>query len=652
MAVLLSVSELHVRAVDDLQEIRKAIDVIIDESINQNIAIEELVRRSGSSGLKKVRERTDATVPSMIESIFGFSMMQTHDHTNHDRKLGVGELDVNMNGVAFRTRHNDYNIQSKSKTSGDYGAVDDIEFPDVPPEVLKKKTLDDQVTEMKEWFKAFRDRNSKDRDYFKYFTPVLCYMEGAWTLQDDDIIEDQLHGKKFKQSAASFRELQMENIFDSESGHMDFNENFAYLPTRLFRVNNKPLISQWNYRILCHKLDYKEIDTNNFKIIDDFHIRFKDNNSLFEDEITKLARFRLSVDRSGKDIEGEFVHGLLDKLMEKIPGMDNYVAKFMNDDTHNVQANHPVTNKPIDASKYHRWYRVTEAGAMGDFMRHKGFNDNHIFMAKTTQKKVLPWFLENMCAVDKKSGKRKCRYSDTQRWTYALPLEIVFLSPLTKWNPHKIQKVDDKTATAGGRSGGTSKTRAFAGYSPSNHYLTPISFYKEAPYDSVAGVLDGEGNVVDAVAAGTPIFTPEIEGVGKVRLRYPIVNLADDGEIAMRELEAVKDFFLNQDKFAKLRREMNAKLRRENDPDVNLQEGWYRLPDGANDHNHQFMVTAEDIKAFATYKQINVQTSPMMKHSHKVTLQMTDTGFKTVACDDKPGPCNGHASNNYRIDMI
>ena len=44
----------------------------------------------------------------------------------------------------------------------------------------------------------------------------------------------------------------------------------------------------------------------------------------------------------------------------------------------------------------------------------------------------------------------------------------------------------------------------------------------------VVGVLDRQGNVRKVVATGTRIIMPEIETVGKVRIRWPIVPLHSD----------------------------------------------------------------------------------------------------------------------------
>ena len=66
----------------------------------------------------------------------------------------MGELNVVLNGIEFRTRHNDYRLRMPSKTKKDYNLMENIDFPPVPPAVLNKKTVHEQVLEMREWFRG------------------------------------------------------------------------------------------------------------------------------------------------------------------------------------------------------------------------------------------------------------------------------------------------------------------------------------------------------------------------------------------------------------------------------------------------------------------------------------------------------------------
>ncbi|KAK6965980.1 hypothetical protein BgiMline_030043, partial [Biomphalaria glabrata] len=86
-----------------------------------------------------------------------------------------------INGVEFRTRHNDYRLVKKSSTNTSFLAVEDIPFPPVPSSVLNLENPDDQIEEMKQYFVAWSTQNATHRNYTDYFKPVLSYMEAMWT---------------------------------------------------------------------------------------------------------------------------------------------------------------------------------------------------------------------------------------------------------------------------------------------------------------------------------------------------------------------------------------------------------------------------------------------------------------------------------------
>ena len=82
---------------------------------------------------------TDQSAIAVLHGVwaaYGYSFAANHDHENYMHTIGMGEVEVVLNGVNFRTRHNDYKLSMPSTTSTDYMAVEDIPFPPVPPEVL------------------------------------------------------------------------------------------------------------------------------------------------------------------------------------------------------------------------------------------------------------------------------------------------------------------------------------------------------------------------------------------------------------------------------------------------------------------------------------------------------------------------------------
>ena len=101
----------------------------------------------------------------------GPSFASMHDHADMPRTCGLGEIEAVLNGVHFRTRHNDYLLRMATD-DGEYHGTADIPFPAVPPAVLKKTTVRDQIVEMREWFRAWKEGDSSKRDYRPYFKSV------------------------------------------------------------------------------------------------------------------------------------------------------------------------------------------------------------------------------------------------------------------------------------------------------------------------------------------------------------------------------------------------------------------------------------------------------------------------------------------------
>ena len=101
-----------------------------------------------------------------------------HNHADNILIVGIGEIQAVLNGVEFQTRHNDYNLNMPSTTSDEYGETEPIPHPPVPEEVLNAGSINNQIAEMQEWFRAFKYQNKSHRNYTKAFKPILCYLEG------------------------------------------------------------------------------------------------------------------------------------------------------------------------------------------------------------------------------------------------------------------------------------------------------------------------------------------------------------------------------------------------------------------------------------------------------------------------------------------
>jgi len=60
----------------------------------------------------------------------------------------------------------------------------------------------------------------------------------------------------------------------------------------------------------------------------------------------------------------------------------------------------------LKADRYHRWFKVKAKDAMGTSVRHRGFADENLFMALTTQPRVAGMDVK---ACDAKG--ENCRYA-------------------------------------------------------------------------------------------------------------------------------------------------------------------------------------------------------------------------------------------------
>ena len=61
-----------------------------------------------------------------VWAAYGYSFAANNDNENYMHTIGMGEVEVVLNGVNFRTRHNDYKLSMPSTTSTEYMVVEDI----------------------------------------------------------------------------------------------------------------------------------------------------------------------------------------------------------------------------------------------------------------------------------------------------------------------------------------------------------------------------------------------------------------------------------------------------------------------------------------------------------------------------------------------
>ena len=442
------------------------------------------------------------------------AVASVHEHANYDRTVGLGEFIAVMNGVEFRTRHNDYKLRMPSRTTKNYGEMEDLPFPEVPPSVKSKKTVEEQIIEMRKYFEAFHKQNKTIRNYEPYFKPAMCYLEGGWTA-DTKTFSEPFESDRHFIDASSWFDLQEKVRYTSYTGGKSNNENFSFLPTTIINVTEtgQPVYAQWNYRILCHPIK-TPLKLEDFQLVDDLATRMRLRKNITQFGRTRAARFRLALGHGshydpalgyGQFTDYSSRYSLLDKIMYEIPGKDNYRGNMVDDSFELMKYRIDTKNDTVlNTAYYHRFYKVTQKGAMGLTVRHRGYADRNLWVASTTQDKIAKVSAKD-CQYNRNTHKSVCHHYDS-RYTYAIPLEIIWTTPLSKWNPYNLYMHDSRhaaDASKNGRNGGLDKAHAYNGTSRSAYYLTPAEFFhpgevERDPADTArdtVGVLDQHGNV-------------------------------------------------------------------------------------------------------------------------------------------------------------
>jgi hypothetical protein len=93
--------------------------------------------------------------------------------------------------------------------------------------------------------------------------------------------------------------------------------------------------------------------------------------------------------------------------------------------------------------------------------------------------------------------------------------------------------------------------KAYNGTTFDKFYKTPVEFFHGTNVDKnkadtdkgAVGVLDRHGAVKKVLSSGVRITLPDIPGVGKLRMRYPIMPITSEGNQIGKEVEAIKDVF-------------------------------------------------------------------------------------------------------------
>ena len=672
---------------DELSQLKDKLNAATRQMMLQQFFTEERVRSEGQSGVKQIRSRSHYNENYKSPTHTGRSAIAIHDHSNNIRTVGMGEFIGVLNGIEFRTRHNDYRLYMPHRTSKEYHETEEVPFPDVPPQVTNQPSVDDEIKEMRQWFLAFKNQNASHRDYKKYFKPVLTYLEGTWTTTTEKLDEPFDSDRHFL-DAKNWFDLQDRVRFTSYTGGKSRLENLAFLPTTITGMTNTsvPIFAQFNYRIVCHPISV-DIPLSHFELVDEINTRMNLKMTLDKYRQSRAARFNLKPEFPGeKKVNKRFT--FLDKIMGEIPGKDNYAGKLYdegldgNDPAYNVET--PTLTKK-DVSRYHRFFKVGGKDAMGLDTFHRGFSDPFLFAAMTTQDKVAGFEVENK---KKCKGPKKNRVCEKirQKWSYAIPLEVIYLTPLSKWNPYNLWYKGNlktplgKTVTVGGRSGACSdKSKSFNGTNSKIFYQTPTEFYEGGeistdPADTTRGsvcVLDQTGEKRKVKASGTRIFLPNIRDVGVIRQRYPIFPVHGEGGSVWKVVNALFDYIMDPAAYSFIQPKSSVSGGGSGSGGGSpgsggsgsggsgsgsggtsggslgpqeLKTGNSRNPKATTAHDHQVDLTKDEVATLQTGKWVNKTTTHANGHAHELTIRYNKNKkiYQYVICDNQGRNAKGY----------
>lgn len=299
-----------------------------------------------------------------------------------------------------------------------------------------------------------------------------------------------------------------------------------------------------------------------------------------------------------------------------------------------------------DASRYHRWFTIPGRDAMGVANIHRGYNDEFMFAAMTTQPKVANIDLKKCGKYNKQLGKKPC-WLQRQKWSYSIPLEVIYLTPLSTWNPYNItyhgnHKKHRKVTQKDGRNGKCSLGKALNGTTSNLYYRTPAEFFSGAKLNKdsadtdrgVTCVLDQQGKARKVRASGIYIFLPNIKGVGILRQRYPIFPVHGEGSSVWKELNALREIVMDP---------LNWKYMFWNSADINSSHGNKEIEMGlsrsksTSRHTHKIELTADEVKQLKRGERLTKETSLVSGHQHTLVIRWNNrkNNYYYQKCDRK-----------------
>ena len=321
--------------------------------------------------------------------------------------------------------------------------------------------------------------SSRKRGSFKILDTIAAF-ERLSNFYTPLQVDEPYYSTRHFIGGETWYELEEQIRYETNSGDKQSHENSAYLPKVVIDVTDegRPVFAQWNYRILCQPLSF-DLPLKQLRVIDELKSRLLTKMSLENyAKNSPRARFQVLPEDLDPLEETETYNWLLEKIMNEVPGMGGPGSSSLTEDGYNGLVSDPITFEPVKISNYHRAY-VSKLRARFGAERRRGFSDSTLFMAQTTHEKVVP-MTDIRCATAKR---RFTCDSPQKRWTYAIPLEIIYMTPLLSWNPYDITYKGDADSDYGSTvyddDANGSKSKPYKGSNSKSYLHLPHAFYND-----------------------------------------------------------------------------------------------------------------------------------------------------------------------------
>ena len=152
-------------------------------------------------------------------------------------------------------------------------------------------------------------------------------------------------------------------------------------------------------------------------------------------------------------------------------------------------------------------------------------------------------------------------------------------------------------------------------------------------------------------AAGVRIYLPEIKGIGKIRQRYPVFPVHQEGSVTWKNLQALQDMVMDMKSYSKLF-EVAPEVQNSGGhaPDSHFVTSTSHM-DPPGMHKHDLYLTAEEMHAIQhTGTTVHVFTTQNNGHQHELELQRDPAHkdrLKIVSCDGRSGCWDHHSNTVY-----